>query len=179
MAMKKNKILLETKFWASYEITDPFELITAFYDYWNIEYYKNTLSEIMLHVCKAEVYRKDRPCDVFDFYKAVRSFLRAAYQLTSKAGKWKVTEPPEEWQIMAQASLTSDEYQNPFSVFKKAFEVCTLEEYDFFLSEIVHVALSPYTEESDYDLITPYIHLVKMFDAAQVLSERGVARIRK
>jgi len=176
--MKKTKISMETYFWATYEIEDPFELINAFFNYCTVDSYKNTLSEIMLYVYRTEVCTKDRPGDVFDFHTAVRSFIRGAYLLTFKAKKWKVKEAPEEWHIISQASLNKEEYENPFLVFEKAFERKTLEEYEFFLSEIVHVSLSPYKEEFDYDLTTPHIYLVKMLDAAQIMSERGVKKIK-
>lgn len=176
--MKKIKISMETNFWATYEIEDPFELIRAFFNYCTVDSYKNTLSEIMLFVYKAEVCSKERPGDVFDFHTAVKSFIRACYLLTFKVKKWSVEEPPEEWQRISQASLNKEEYENPFLVFEKAFECKTLDEYEFFLNEIVHVSLSPYREEFDYDLITPHIYLFKMLDAAQVMSERGVRKIK-
>ena len=176
--MKKTKLSLETSFWAIDEIENPFQLINAFFNYCTIDSYKNTLSEIMLYVYKAEVCKKDRPGDVFDFHTAVKSFIRGAYLLTFKAKKWKVKKTPEEWQIISQASLNKEEYEDPFLVFQKAFECKTLEEYEFFLYEIVHVSLSPYKEEFDYDLITPHIYLVKMLDAAQVMSERGLKKIK-
>lgn len=170
---------METNFWAAYEIEDPFELISALFDYCTVDSYKNTLSDIMLYVYKSEVCKKDYPEHIFDFYTAVKSFLRAAYLLPFKAKKWKVKEPPEEWPIISQASLNKEEYENPFLVFEKAFESTTLEAYEFFLYEIVHVSLSPYKEEFEYDLTTPHIYLVKMLDAAQVMSERGVEKIKK
>lgn len=75
---------METNFWATYEIEDPFELINAFFNYCTVDSYKNTLSEIMLYVYRAEVCNKDRPGDVFDFYTAVKSFIKGAYLLTFK-----------------------------------------------------------------------------------------------
>lgn len=176
--MKKIKISLETSFWAIDEIVDPIMLINAFFNYCTVDIYKNTLNDIMLYVNKAEVCNKERPGDVFDFHTAVKSFIRSAYLLTFKAKKWKVKEAPEEWQIISQASLNKEEYEDPFLVFEKAFECKTLEEYEFFLNEIVHVSLSPYKEEFDYDLTTPHIYLVKMLDAAQVMSERGLKKIK-
>lgn len=176
--MKKIKLSLETNFWAIDEIENPFQLINAFFNYCTIDSYKNTLSEIMLYVYKAEVCKKDRPGDIFDFHTAVKSFIRAGYLLTFKTKKWRVKEVPEEWQIISQASLNKEEYEDPFLVFQKAFECKTLEEYEFFLNEIVHVSLSPYKEEFDYDLTTPHIYLVKMLDAAQIMSERGIKKIK-
>ena len=176
--MKKIKLSLETSFWAIDEIVDPLKLIDAFFNYCTIDIYKNTLSDIMLYVNKAEVCNKERPGDIFDFHNAVRSFIRGACLLNFKAKRWEVKKAPKEWQIISQGSLNKEEYQNPFLVFDKAFECKTLEEFEFFLNEIVHVSLSPYKEQFDYDLITPHIHLVKMLDAAHIINERGIKKIK-
>jgi len=48
----------------------------------------------------------------------------------------------------------------------------TLTDYEFFLCEIAHLSQSPYTEQGDTDLMTPYIHFIKMLDAAQLLREQ-------
>lgn len=77
------------------------------------------------------------------------------------------------------ASLTKEEYANPFVVFQKAFAEKTPGEFEFFLCEIVHLSLSPYTEEYDFDLMTPYLHVIKMLDASQLLRERVVEKVRK
>lgn len=177
--MKKNKISLETSFWAGREIESPFDLICDFFDYCTVDSYKNTLSEIILYINQTEVCQKNHPGNIFDFHTAVKSFIRASYLLVSKSKHYKVKKAPKQWSIICQASLSSEEYQNPFLVFEKAFEYKTLEDYEFFLHEIVHVSLSPFKEEFDYDLISPHIHLVKMLDAAQVISERGVKKIKR
>jgi hypothetical protein len=89
-----------------------------------------------------------------------------------------VRKAPEKWSILGQASLTSEEYQNPFLVFQKAFDEKTPNEFDFFLCEITHLSLSPFAEEFEYDFITPYIHLIKMLDASKVMNERGVKKLK-
>jgi hypothetical protein len=39
--------------------------------------------------------------------------------------------------------------------------------------------LSPHEEEFDYDLMTPYVYLIKMLDAGELMRERGVEKIKK
>jgi hypothetical protein len=75
--------------------------------------------------------------------------------------------------------LTKEEYANPFTVFQIAFAEKSLDEFEFFLCEIIHISLSPNVVEFDYDLITPYIHLIKMLDASQLLRESGLEKIKK
>lgn len=173
---KKHKINPETQYWANREITDPFELTECFFVHYKLDCAKSMLAEIMLHLHKREICRKEFPAQLFDFYKALRSFIRAAYLLKFKAKKWTVKEVPEQWPVISQASLNQEEYENPFLVFEKAFEVQAPGDYDFFLNEIVDIALSPCREETVQDLITPYIYLVKMLDAAQTVSDRGVVK---
>jgi hypothetical protein len=39
--------------------------------------------------------------------------------------------------------------------------------------------LSPHAGNPDSDLTTPYIHLIKMLDAVELIRERGVEKIKK
>ncbi|TRX38132.1 hypothetical protein FNW52_04310 [Flavobacterium sp. ZT3R18] len=177
--MKKNKLSFETKFWVYYEIKNPFEVIDAFFDYAHLDYYKQILGEAILYNSKGRIYKKNFPERVFVFYTALRSFLKACYCLQSKSRKWKVKGSSENWSILHQASLTRVEYGDPFIVFQKAFVELTLDEFEFFLSEIVHLSLAPCTEEFDFDVMTPYLYLIKMLDASQLMRERGVEKIKK
>lgn len=177
--MKKNKINFETHFWAAYEIGNVFEVIDAFFDYAHLDSYKQRLAEEFLYINKKDVYKMDYPGQVFVFYTAFRSFLKACLCLQHKGKKWKVKPSSDCKSVLHQASLTKEEYADPFMVFQMAFAAQTLEDFEFFLSEITHLSLSPYTVEFDTDLITPYVHLIKMLDASQLLRERGIEKIKK
>lgn len=174
--MKKSKISLETSFWAGQEVENPFEFLEVFFEYANLDYYKETLNHFLLHTNKLEAYEAGTPGQTFIIYTAFRSFLKACFSLKTKDKKLKVRKAPEKWSILGQASLTSEEYQNPFLVFQKAFDEKTPDEFDFFLCEITHLSLSTFAEEFEYDFITPFIHLTKMLDAAKIISERGIKK---
>ena len=128
---------------------------------------------------RRKIYKQDNPCEIFVFYTAVCSFLKVCNCLKVKSKKWKVKKSTGYASILHLASLTKEEYENPFIVFKKAFAEKTLEEFEFFLCEIVQLSLSPGEGESDCDFTTPYIHLIKMLDAGQLMREIGVERIKK
>lgn len=177
--MKKNKICFETRFWYAYEIENPFEVIDAFFDYAALDHYKQRLAEAVLYINKQEVYKKGYPGQVFVFYTTLRSFLKACFCLQYKRKKWKVKQSSDCKSILHQGSLTKEEYANPFTVFQIAFAEKSLDEFEFFLCEIIHISLSPNVVEFDYDLITPYIHLIKMLDASQLLRESGLEKIKK
>ena len=48
-AMKKNKISFETRFWAGFVAGNPFEAFDAIFDFAHLDYYKQNLSEAVLH----------------------------------------------------------------------------------------------------------------------------------
>jgi hypothetical protein len=177
--MKKNKISFESYFWAADRIECPFELVNAFYDYAHLDFYKHTLGEAMMYSHKRKIYMQDNPGQIFVFYTAMNSFLKACYCLKVKSKKWQVKESAEWESILHLASLTKEEYNNPFIVFQKAFAENTPEEFEFFLGEIVHLSLSPCAEEFDFDMMTPYLYLIKMLDACQLMRERGVQKVKK
>jgi hypothetical protein len=177
--MKKNKISFGTNFLSIYDTGNPFQVVEAFFDYAHLDYYKQILSKVVMYSHRRKIYKQDNPSEIFVFYTAVCSFLKVCYCLKAKSKKWKVKESAGYESILHLASLTKEEYENPFLVFQKAFAVKTLEEFEFFLCEIVQLSLSPGEGESDCDFTIPYIHLIKMLDAGQLLRERGVERIKK
>jgi len=71
-------------------------------------------------------------------------------------------------------SLSSSEYDSPLLVFTNAFKEKTLVEYELFLFAMFQFSLSPYTGDICTDMATPYLHFIKMLDAAQLIFERGM-----
>ena len=177
--MKKNKISFETRFWAGFVAGNPFEAFDAIFDFAHLDYYKKNLSDVVLHCYKRKVFKQDAPCNVFVFYTAICSFLKVCYCLKAKDKKWKVKESSRSETVFHLSSLTKEEFDNPFLVLQNAFEEKTLQEFEFFLCEILELSLSPYASDPDSDLTTPYIHLIKMLDAGELMRERGVDKINK
>ena len=178
--MKNNKISFETKFWNGNEISNPFDAVNAFIAYGHIDYYKQMLSDVVLYTQKEEIYKKGHLDDVFIFYTLMRSFLKSSRRLPYNSDKWKYREAVTACKsVLHLASLSTAEYNDPFMVFRNAFKTISLAAFECFLCEIISLSLSPYLAGYEIDLITPYIHLIKMLDAAQVLKERGVEKIKK
>ncbi|WP_157485851.1 hypothetical protein [Flavobacterium soli] len=176
--MKKPIDPLEAHFWSGHDLRRPLELLDAFFDYAHLDEYKEVLSGALLHTGREEVYHRKHPGDVFLFYTALRSFVKASYRL-SQTKKWQVKEGILCISVLHQASLDKQEYADPLSVFRNAFATHTSGHYENFLCELVHLALCPYDDSGGYDLLTPYLQLVKMLDAAQLIRERGVERVQK
>lgn len=177
--MKKNKIAFDTGFWASFVAGNPFKAIDAFFDFAHLDYYKHNLTQVVMYSYKRKVYKKDNPSNVFVFYTALCSFLKVCYCMQKKSKKWKVKASLHSETVFHLSSLTKEEYENPFMVFQKAFDKKTLEEFELFLCQILELSLSPCPADPDSDLTTPYIHLIKMLDAVELIRERGVEKIRK
>jgi len=175
--MKKNKISFETSFWAGYAGGNPFKAMNAFFDFAHLDYYKQNLSQAVLYCYKKEIYKQGNPSDAFVLYSTVSSFLKICYCLKEKSKKWKVGTSSRSETVFCLSSLTKEEYENPFMVFQKAFEEKTLEEFELFLRQILEFSLSPHATDPDPDLTTPYIHLIKMLDAVELMRERGVEKI--
>lgn len=177
--MKKNKTDFETSFWAGRTARNPFKAIDAFFTYANPDYYKQHLSEAVLYCYKKEIYKQDNPSDVFILYMVFKSFLRVCYCLQKKSKKWKVAASLPSKAAFYLSSLTKEEYDNPFTVFQKTFAEKTLQEFELFLCEVLELSLSPHTEDPYPDLTTPYVYLIKMLDAVEIIRERGVEKISK
>lgn len=177
--MKKNKISYDTGFWAGFVAGNPFKAVDVFFDFADIDYYKQNLTEAVIYSYKRKVYKQENPSNVFILYTALNSFLKVCYCLQEKSKKWKVTASLRSETIFHLSSLTKEEYENPFIVFQKAFNKKTLEEFELFLCQIVELSLSPCPGDPASDLTTPYIHLIKMLDAVELIRERGVEKIKK
>lgn len=52
---KKNKMSLESEFWAGSEIEIPFDLIDTFFDFAQIDSYKEKLNEMMMYMHNKEI----------------------------------------------------------------------------------------------------------------------------
>jgi hypothetical protein len=177
--MKKNKISYDTGFWASFVAGNPFKAFDTFFDFADLDYYKQNLTQSVIYSYKTKVYKRDNPSDVFVFYTAVCSFLKVCYCLQKKSKKWKVRESLRSETVFHLSSLTREEYENPFIVSQKAFKQQTLKEFELFLCQILELSLSPCPGDPVSDLMTPYIYLIKMLDAVELMRERGVEKIRK
>lgn len=177
--MKKDKTAFETSVWTGFVAGNPFKAIDAFFDFSHLNYYKQHLTDMILYSYNTKVYQQENPSNAFVFYSAVSSFIKVCYCLQQKSKKWKVKASLRSETIFHFTSLTKEEYENPFMVFQKAFAEKTLEEFELFLCLITELSLSPFAGDPESDLTTPYIHVIKMLDAAELIRERGVEKIRK
>lgn len=177
--MKKKKIDFEAEFWDSYRKHTCLSVIDAFFEMDYLSAVKDRLFDIINYSTKCEVLMKDDPSLVFHYYLCMRSFIRASYVLQFKAEKWKVKRPPKFPSRLLQGSLSNEEYDNPFLVFQNAFKEFTLQEFEYFNTQIIYFSLGAYSDEPEANIVTLFIHLNKMLDSAQIIRERGIEKIKK
>lgn len=175
---KKNKMSLESEFWAGSEIENPFELIDAFFDFAQIDSYKEKLNEMMMYMHNKEIYKQAYPGQIFIIYKAFHSLIRAGYRLRGMNKKWIINAPSDSLPRPCLGMLSAEEFADPLIVFHTAFTKQTLDQYEFFICELVHLSLSPHIDSCGKDLMSPFIYLTKMLEAAQLIQKRGTEKIK-
>ncbi|MBD3907104.1 hypothetical protein NAL32_21615 [Chryseobacterium sp. Ch-15] len=174
--MKKKKIDFEAEFWNGHTKHSCLTLIDAFFKMDYLSEVKGMLADVISYSTKPKVLLKSNPSLIFHFYLCMRSFLRASYVLQLNTKKWKLNDPAEFTSRLLQGSLSDEEYCDPFLVFRKAFKVFSLKDFDLFLTEIIYHSLGAHYDEPEVNIINPFIHLTKMLDAAQI---RGIEKIKK
>ncbi|WPO84159.1 hypothetical protein SD427_07435 [Chryseobacterium sp. JJR-5R] len=130
------------------------------------------MNRIMQYASQKKTRVPEDPSVVFHFHQSLRSFLRAGWCLRKKPGKWAVDALPENSSPLLHGSLSEEEYRYPARVFRKAFEEYRLEEFEEFLSDIVYFSLGTFNHVPERDIVGPYLHLVKMLDAAWLILEQ-------
>ncbi len=133
---------------------------------------KELLNTIMSYALKRNSWIKEDPSVIYHFHQAVRSFIRTGYFLMLKEKKLFVNTHLEDVSPLALGLLTEKEYQNPLLVFKKAFKEYSIKEFDYFISGMVYFSMGIYDNLPERNMISPYIHLLRMLDAAYLIIER-------
>ncbi len=170
--MKKNNIDLESRFWSGRQKHSPLPLMEVFFQFHDPVTAKERLNRIMQYASQKKTRISEDPSVVFHFHQSLRSFLRAGWCLRKKPGKWTIDTLPEPGSPLLQGSLSEEEYRDPARVFRKAFKEQRLEDFEEFLSDMVYFSLGIFNHVPERDIIGPYLHLVKMLDAAWLILER-------
>lgn len=170
--MKKNSIDFESRFWCGRKKHSALSLMEVFFQFHDLVAAKKHLNFIMQYAAQRKTRIPEDPSVVFYFHQSLRSFIRAGYSLRNKRGKWLVPELSEHKNAMLQGSLSEKEYRDPAKVFRKAFKKYRLEEFEEFLSEVVYFSLGTFNNVPERNIVDPYLHLIKMLDAAWLILER-------
>lgn len=171
--MKKKKTNFESRFWSGSRKHSAVGLLEVFFQF-------NTLTEVKEMLCTmmhSSVQKKSRitknPAEVFQLYLSLRSLVRASFLISKKAKKKKFTAPSEiNFSKIMTGSLSEQEYREPLRVFRSVFKICSLQDFDGFLSAVVYFSLGNSGCETGKKIIIPYLQLTKLLDAAWLIVER-------
>ncbi|SHM93761.1 hypothetical protein SAMN05444360_12238 [Chryseobacterium carnipullorum] len=170
--MKKNRTDFDTRFWAVRRKHSGLQLMETFFQITDLATSKKRLNSIMNYAVKRDRWIKEDPSVIFHFRQSMQSFIRAGYLITLKENKWAVNTQTEDSSPILLGLLSEKEYQNPLLVFKKAFREYSVQEFDYFMSGMVYFSLGVYDNLPERNIVSPYIHLTKMLDAAHLILER-------
>lgn len=148
------------------------QLMETFFQFNELDDSKEMLSNLMNYAVKRNSWIHEDPAVIFQFHQSMRSLLRAGYLMMLKERKWTVDTQPEKISLWLLGLLSEKEYRNPLLVFKKAFRAYTLKEFDYFMSGIVYFSMGVYEHLPERNIVMPYIHTVKMLDAAHLIVQR-------
>ena len=170
--MKKTRTGIQSRLGKDRKKYCNLQQIKTFFQFNDLAVTKELLNNIMSYALKRNSWIKEDPSVIYHFHQAMRSFVRAGYFLMLKEKKLFVNTQLENVSPLALGLLTEKEYQNPLLVFKKAFKEYSIKEFDYFISGMVYFSMGVYQNLPERNMINPYIHLIKMLDAAYLLLER-------
>ncbi|WET51026.1 hypothetical protein PYS58_07770 [Chryseobacterium indologenes] len=173
--MKKSRTNFNPRFGAGKKHSG-LQLMETFFHFNELDVSKERLSNIMNYAVKRNSWINEDPVVIFEFYQSMRSLIRAGYLIMLKERKWTVDTQPEKISPWVLGLLSEKEYRNPLLVFKKAFREYTLKEFDYFMSGIVYFSMGVYENLPERNIVMPYIHTVKMLDAANLILQRRKKR---
>lgn len=169
--MKKIKTDFDTGFWAGKKHSG-LQLMETFFQFNELDVSKERLSNIMNYAVKRNSWINEDPAVIFQFHQSMRSLIRAGYFFMLKERTWTVDTRPEKISPWVLGLLSEKEYRNPLLVFKKAFREYSIKEFDYFMSGIVYFSMGVYENLPERNIVMPYIHTVKMLDAAHLILQR-------
>jgi hypothetical protein len=169
--MQKIKTDFDTRFRGDRK-RSGLQLMETFFHFNALEDSKEMLSNLMNYAVKQNSWIHEDPAVIFQFHQSMRLLIRAGYLMMLKERKWAVDTQPEKISPWILGLLSEKEYRNPRLVFKNAFREYSVKEFDYFLSGIVYFSMGVYENLPEKNIVMPYIHTVKMLDAAHLILQR-------
>ncbi|KFF23272.1 hypothetical protein [Chryseobacterium vrystaatense] len=170
--MKKNRTAFRSRLGAVGKKHSGLKLMETFFQLNDLAASKEKLNSIMNYAVKKNTWIKEDPSVIFLFRESMQSFVRAGYLITLTKKKRRVNIQLENGFPLLLGLLSEKEYHNPLLVFKKAFQEYSIEEFDYFMSGMIYFSLGAYDHVPERNMVSPYIHLTKMLDAAHLILER-------
>lgn len=177
--MKKTRTDFRSRFGVDTKKHSGLQLMKNFFQRNDLKASKETLNSIINCAVKRNSWIKGDPSGIFQFRHSMQSFVRAGYLITLTKKKRRVNIQLEKVSPLLMGLLSEKEYRNPLLVFRKAFQDYSIEEFDYFMSGMIYFALGVYNHAPERNMVSPYIHLTKMLDAAHLIVERREERMKR
>jgi len=130
----------------------------------------------MIYAGKKKTIINEESSAIFHFHQALRSFVRACYAVRLKERTWETNTNSENHSPLMKASLSDEEYLNPTLVMEKAFAEYSIKDFDYYIAIVVYFSMGVFKNAEQSSLISTYIHLTKMLDAAHLILERRIPK---
>ncbi len=153
--MKNKKRNFESRFWSGTRKHTAMGLLETFFQFNDPVIVKETLSTMMQCSVKKKSRINKDPAEIFHLYQSLRSLIRAGHLISTKAKKSTASAPSESRFSKFTGLLSEEEYQHPVFVFQKAFKVCSLDEFDYFLASVVYFSLGNSRCEQERKIFIP------------------------
>jgi hypothetical protein len=186
---------LPTSLWYKQEIADPYQVIAEFFCSASLPSHRKCIKDVLKAAAGNFIWRKHNPGDLLHEFKMIESVINAAY-LINKENKtspltiskessfnpnlfcgWHVHSTP--WDFFPRF-LSFKEYANPYVAFKRFFKYLPLAEWKNELNDLLEYALVE-TSLSDAgvekDMLSLYVHLSKLIEAAHLIDVREINHI--
>lgn len=188
--MKMEKDHFETCCWRREVITDPYQVFAECFSLAGIDYFRDMIKALLLNR-GVRGTKKDPGKLLFDC-KVLGSLLNASWVI-NKLDKSPPAIIPDadlfckdlycsgisgtsEWESFPR-ELSLKEYKNPYLVFKRFFGFQELDKWKLDLHDLLVRAYEKEPEETSLNLLSIYIYLIKLAEAAYLIDVREVTHI--
>ena len=193
--MKKHDEYLSTSLWYRERITDPYQTIAEFFSFADVASQRKHIITMLKVACSGHSWRKTDPGDLLYHLKIIESVINAAFLINKekKQSPLDITQKDifnpnlfcgrhahnGEWDYFPRV-LSFKEFSNPYLAFTHFFKYLALSEWKSQLQEILQYALvedSLFASGTDMDILSIYIYLIKLVEAAHLIDVREINHI--
>jgi hypothetical protein len=185
---------LETSVWFKEKITDPYQIIAAFFDAADIVHHRKIIKNILQVACSDRCWEKQEPGHLLYEFSLLESVINAAWVLDQEKKIDPLFINPEDvfnpnlfmgwhgkltkWDFLPR-SLSYKEFANPYRVFKRFFRFQDITNWKEQLQLLMDYSLRSMNllELEDIRPLSLYFQLTKLVEAAHLIDVREVNHV--
>lgn len=185
---------LKTSVWFKDKITDPYQIIAAFFDAADIAHHRKIIRNILQVACSERCWEKQEQGHLLYEFSLLESVINAAWVLDQEKKKDPLLINPEDvfnpnlfvgwhgkltkWDFLPR-SLSYKEFANPYRVFKRFFRFQDITHWKEQLQLLMDYSLRSMNllELEDIRPLSLYFQLTKLVEAAHLIDVREVNHV--